>query len=169
MRRLGYCAIKVLETFRWNKVALFSVDDEMNLCSTIIDDVEPMVDLLMIIPCGVSLSGEVTINQNNTRMPLFVFYGLNSKYDQVSYMNVTYFSSVAAKITDYGLDQLLEEAVPTKKRQLWLAPEVLRNNTPRSQIEKSGDIFSFAIVCSEILTRKSAWDISNRKEREFYL
>ncbi|CAD6198460.1 unnamed protein product [Caenorhabditis auriculariae] len=68
------------------------------------------------------------------------------------------------KITDYGLDNLAEESAPTKKRQLWVAPEVLRNNTPRSQIDKSADVYSFAIVCSEVLTRKPAFDWNDRKE-----
>lgn len=29
---------------------------------------------------------------------------------------------------------------------------------------KPGDVFSFAIVCSEVITRKTAWNIDERKE-----
>lgn len=43
-----------------------------------------------------------------------------------------------------------------------MAPEVLRAN--QFVGSQSGDIYSFAIVATEILTRKPAWDLENREE-----
>ncbi|VDM64155.1 unnamed protein product [Angiostrongylus costaricensis] len=43
---------------------------------------------------------------------------------------------------------------------LWLAPEHIRD--PLLAPTKMGDIYSFAVVCSEIITRKSAWDHQNQ-------
>ncbi|EGT33836.1 CBN-GCY-3 protein [Caenorhabditis brenneri] len=68
------------------------------------------------------------------------------------------------KLAEFGLDSLLEEHTPTKKRLLWAAPEVLRGNLNIHQMDPSADVYSFAIVASEILTKREAWDISNRKE-----
>ncbi|EFO96503.1 hypothetical protein CRE_24798 [Caenorhabditis remanei] len=68
------------------------------------------------------------------------------------------------KLAEFGLDNLLEELTPTKKRLLWAAPEVLRGSLTVSQMEPSADVFSFAIIASEILTKKEAWDLQERKE-----
>ncbi|KAF1764332.1 hypothetical protein GCK72_004279 [Caenorhabditis remanei] len=68
------------------------------------------------------------------------------------------------KLAEFGLDNLLEEHTPTKKRLLWAAPEVLRGSLTVSQMEPSADVYSFAIIASEILTKREAWDIANRKE-----
>ncbi|VDO94614.1 unnamed protein product [Heligmosomoides polygyrus] len=43
---------------------------------------------------------------------------------------------------------------------LWVAPEHIRNSSLPPT--KEGDIYSFAIVCSEIITKKSAWDMENQ-------
>ncbi|ETN87056.1 hypothetical protein NECAME_01213 [Necator americanus] len=43
---------------------------------------------------------------------------------------------------------------------LWIAPEHIRD--PLLLPTKEGDIYSFAIVCSEIITKKSAWDLENQ-------
>ncbi|CAI2347078.1 unnamed protein product [Caenorhabditis sp. 36 PRJEB53466] len=69
-----------------------------------------------------------------------------------------------AKLTDYGLGTLAEEKKPMKRRQLWMAPEVIRGTLLQHQIEKSADIYSMAIIASEVLTRKEAWNMSERKE-----
>lgn len=45
---------------------------------------------------------------------------------------------------------------------LWTAPEVLRENNNVGS--KDGDIYSFAIICSEIITKKLAFDYPNREE-----
>uniref|UniRef100_A0A1I7UYY5 Guanylate cyclase n=1 Tax=Caenorhabditis tropicalis TaxID=1561998 RepID=A0A1I7UYY5_9PELO len=68
------------------------------------------------------------------------------------------------KLAEFGLDNLLEEITPTKKRLLWAAPEVLRGSLTISQMEPSADVFSFATIASEILTKKEAWDLQERKE-----
>ncbi|CAL2033991.1 unnamed protein product [Caenorhabditis brenneri] len=69
-----------------------------------------------------------------------------------------------AKLTDYGLGNLAEEKKPMKRRQLWMAPEVIRGTLLPHQIEKSADIYSLAIIASEVLTRKEAWNMSERKD-----
>ncbi|KIH55184.1 adenylate/guanylate cyclase catalytic domain protein, partial [Ancylostoma duodenale] len=43
---------------------------------------------------------------------------------------------------------------------LWLAPEHIRDTSLAPT--KEGDIYSFAIVCSEVITKKSAWDLENQ-------
>ncbi|EGT33839.1 hypothetical protein CAEBREN_08948 [Caenorhabditis brenneri] len=68
------------------------------------------------------------------------------------------------KLAEYGLDNLDEEQTPPKKRLLWVAPEVLRGSLSVSQMDSSADVYSFAIIASEILTRKEAWDFLDRKE-----
>ncbi|KAK6751852.1 hypothetical protein RB195_003338 [Necator americanus] len=64
------------------------------------------------------------------------------------------------KISDYGVESLAEEDRQKRKRLLWIAPEHLRD----SKTSKEGDVFSFAIVSSEVITRKAAWNIYERKE-----
>ncbi|VDD85617.1 unnamed protein product [Enterobius vermicularis] len=60
------------------------------------------------------------------------------------------------KIGDYGLTKF-------RSKLLWTAPEVLRLSRGFSRDPKV-DIYSYAIICSEVLTRKSPWDLENRKE-----
>uniref|UniRef100_A0A8R1HPN2 Guanylate cyclase n=2 Tax=Caenorhabditis japonica TaxID=281687 RepID=A0A8R1HPN2_CAEJA len=69
-----------------------------------------------------------------------------------------------AKLTDFGLGNLAEEKKPMKRRKLWMAPEVIRGTLLPHQIEKPADIYSLAIIASEVLTRKEAWDMANRKD-----
>ncbi|ETN68950.1 adenylate/guanylate cyclase catalytic domain protein [Necator americanus] len=64
------------------------------------------------------------------------------------------------KISDYGVESLAEEDRWKRKRLLWIAPEHLRD----SKTSKEGDVFSFAIVSSEVITRKAAWNVYERKE-----
>uniref|UniRef100_A0A1I7XC44 Guanylate cyclase n=1 Tax=Heterorhabditis bacteriophora TaxID=37862 RepID=A0A1I7XC44_HETBA len=64
------------------------------------------------------------------------------------------------KITDYGLPQLIDQQRQT--RSLWVAPEHL-TQTPVG-CSKAGDVYSFAIICSEVITRKPAWNITARGE-----
>lgn len=45
---------------------------------------------------------------------------------------------------------------------LWTAPELLRQNDNIGS--KEGDIYSFAIICSELVTRKSAYNIDELEE-----
>ncbi|WKY07274.1 hypothetical protein Q1695_007035 [Nippostrongylus brasiliensis] len=69
------------------------------------------------------------------------------------------------KISDYGTESLLEEDRAKRKRLLWTAPEHLRAGERSSQASKEGDIFSFAIISSEIVTRRGAWNLHERKEQ----
>ncbi|ETN75604.1 adenylate/guanylate cyclase catalytic domain protein [Necator americanus] len=69
------------------------------------------------------------------------------------------------KITFYGMDAI--KTIEMREQQgtyifhsLWLAPEHIRD--PLLLPTKEGDIYSFAIVCSEIITKKSAWDLENQ-------
>lgn len=69
------------------------------------------------------------------------------------------------KLADFGLQFLQdEEEKPFKKNMLWAAPEVIRGSLSIEQMDSSADIYSFAIVASEILTKREAWDLSRRKE-----
>ncbi|VDO54428.1 unnamed protein product [Haemonchus placei] len=69
------------------------------------------------------------------------------------------------KISDYGTDSLREDERLKKRRLLWLAPEHLRSPETSMKKSKEGDIYSFAIVASEVVTRKAAWNLHERKER----
>uniref|UniRef100_W6NC84 guanylate cyclase n=1 Tax=Haemonchus contortus TaxID=6289 RepID=W6NC84_HAECO len=45
---------------------------------------------------------------------------------------------------------------------LWTAPEILRKD--ESAGSQEADIYSFGIICAQLVTKTSAWDIDNRKE-----
>jgi hypothetical protein len=47
---------------------------------------------------------------------------------------------------------------------LWCAPEIIQENNVIGT--QKGDIYSFAIIASEIVTRRTAWNISERSESE---
>ncbi|VDO32188.1 unnamed protein product [Haemonchus placei] len=64
------------------------------------------------------------------------------------------------KVSDYGTGSLRED-----DRLLWMAPEHIRSSESSTKSSKEGDIYSFAIIASEVVTRKPAWDLSVRKER----
>ncbi|KAL6738181.1 hypothetical protein Aduo_011756 [Ancylostoma duodenale] len=64
------------------------------------------------------------------------------------------------KISDYGTESLMEEERLRRKRLLWMAPEHLRD----SCASKEGDVYSFAIISSEVITRREAWSLHDRKE-----
>uniref|UniRef100_A0A8R1I9T8 Guanylate cyclase n=2 Tax=Caenorhabditis japonica TaxID=281687 RepID=A0A8R1I9T8_CAEJA len=70
------------------------------------------------------------------------------------------------KLADYGLDfiEAQEQKMLAKKRLLWAAPEVMRGSLKPSITDSPADVYSFAIIASEILTKKEAWNISERKE-----
>ncbi|KAK6024116.1 hypothetical protein OSTOST_10081 [Ostertagia ostertagi] len=69
------------------------------------------------------------------------------------------------KISDYGTGSLREEDRLKKKRLLWMAPEHLRSPDTSSKASKEGDVYSFAIIASEVVTRKPVWNLHERKER----
>uniref|UniRef100_A0A158PAA5 Guanylate cyclase n=1 Tax=Angiostrongylus cantonensis TaxID=6313 RepID=A0A158PAA5_ANGCA len=64
------------------------------------------------------------------------------------------------KVTFFGLDAIKRKEVKEQLDNLWLAPEHIRD--PLLAPTKMGDIYSFAIICSEIITKKSAWDLQNQ-------
>ncbi|KAF8370361.1 hypothetical protein PRIPAC_76790 [Pristionchus pacificus] len=67
------------------------------------------------------------------------------------------------KISYYGLHWIRSQEKRRKKDLLWTAPEHLRNDDIFGS--KEGDIYSFAVVASEVITKSSPWDLENRKER----
>uniref|UniRef100_A0A0N5AUD5 Guanylate cyclase n=1 Tax=Syphacia muris TaxID=451379 RepID=A0A0N5AUD5_9BILA len=66
------------------------------------------------------------------------------------------------KINDYGLRFIKELEERPEKTLLWTAPELLREGNNVGS--KEGDIYSFAIICSEIVTKKLAFNYLDREE-----
>ncbi|CAI5451735.1 unnamed protein product [Caenorhabditis angaria] len=67
------------------------------------------------------------------------------------------------KVSDFGLNNMRSRKIETKKDLLWTAPEILRDENMEKTQEC--DIYSFAIICSEIITKSSAYDLENRREK----
>nr|CAD2149335.1 unnamed protein product [Meloidogyne enterolobii] len=65
------------------------------------------------------------------------------------------------KISDFGLNMIRESQTFTKRKLLWTAPELLRENNRKGT--KEGDVYSFAIICCELVNRETVW---NGVERE---
>ncbi|XP_017461476.1 PREDICTED: atrial natriuretic peptide receptor 1-like, partial [Rhagoletis zephyria] len=61
------------------------------------------------------------------------------------------------KITDYGIRslhaQITREQETASRALLWTSPEILRSKDPLNTGSKKGDIYSFAIILQEIITR----------------
>ncbi|KAK0415364.1 hypothetical protein QR680_011906 [Steinernema hermaphroditum] len=68
------------------------------------------------------------------------------------------------KLSDYGLEGLRKADRLSHKKLLWRAPELLRDESVFGT--KAGDVYSFAIICSEIMSRKPAYDLDSRPETE---
>uniref|UniRef100_A0A146M109 Guanylate cyclase n=2 Tax=Lygus hesperus TaxID=30085 RepID=A0A146M109_LYGHE len=74
-------------------------------------------------------------------------------------------SRFVLKIADFGLRSLREssgsledcESYAYWKRLLWTAPELLRMEHPPPDGTQKGDVFSFAIIVHEIVTRQGPW------------
>ncbi|WKY07219.1 hypothetical protein Q1695_006997 [Nippostrongylus brasiliensis] len=60
------------------------------------------------------------------------------------------------KLSDYGLSTVIRPK--SQYDLLWAAPEQLRN--PAIRGSKGADIYSFAIICSEVSTGKPAWRVA---------
>ncbi|KAL3107085.1 hypothetical protein niasHT_019481 [Heterodera trifolii] len=60
------------------------------------------------------------------------------------------------KISDFGLNMIRESQMLSKKALLWTAPELLRENNRKGT--KEGDVFSFAIICVEMVNRETVWN-----------
>ncbi|ULT92672.1 hypothetical protein L3Y34_010039 [Caenorhabditis briggsae] len=63
------------------------------------------------------------------------------------------------KVTFFGLSAIKQFEVKEQKDFLHTAPEHIRD--VHLPITKEMDIYSFAIICSELITKKSAWDLEN--------
>ncbi|XP_052264971.1 atrial natriuretic peptide receptor 1-like isoform X4 [Dreissena polymorpha] len=77
-------------------------------------------------------------------------------------------SRFVLKITDFGLhdlrgqDQELQEGSYQYYRSLqWTAPELLRMNTRPPSGTQKGDVYSFAIICQEIVYRSGVFYLAN--------
>ncbi|KHJ93605.1 adenylate/guanylate cyclase catalytic domain protein [Oesophagostomum dentatum] len=66
------------------------------------------------------------------------------------------------KLSSYGLHQLRASDKRISADLLWTAPELLRKDDIMGTQE--GDIYSFGIICAQLVTRTSPWDLDNRKE-----
>ncbi|KAL5019926.1 hypothetical protein ScPMuIL_002818 [Solemya velum] len=68
-------------------------------------------------------------------------------------------SRFVLKITDYGLMAVRSQQTTEKNKinLLWVAPEHLRTN-PHTVVSQQGDVYSFAIVLYEMLTRMEPYD-----------
>lgn len=45
---------------------------------------------------------------------------------------------------------------------LWMAPEHIRDEDKIGS--QSGDVYSFAIICSELINRRPAWNYTDRED-----
>uniref|UniRef100_A0A914VLK1 Guanylate cyclase n=1 Tax=Plectus sambesii TaxID=2011161 RepID=A0A914VLK1_9BILA len=59
-------------------------------------------------------------------------------------------------LSDFGMRVVRQAEKPPPGKLLWTAPEILRSELKEGTA--AGDIYSFAIVCSEILTTKKAFE-----------
>ncbi|CAJ0589458.1 unnamed protein product [Cylicocyclus nassatus] len=66
------------------------------------------------------------------------------------------------KLSNYGLGFMNGTDEPPLRYKLYMAPELLREY--QQDGTKQGDIYSFAIICSELIAGTSAWDLENRDE-----
>ncbi|ESP00406.1 hypothetical protein LOTGIDRAFT_140809 [Lottia gigantea] len=78
-------------------------------------------------------------------------------------------SRFVVKLTDFGLHKLREPDEDTIdvtsyayfRSKLWTAPELLRMFSKPPEGTKSGDVYSFAIICQEIVYRKGVFYLQN--------
>ncbi|CAJ0949081.1 unnamed protein product, partial [Mesorhabditis belari] len=67
------------------------------------------------------------------------------------------------KVSGFGCTALRAGEKVHKREMLYYAPELLR--APTKIFTKEADIYAFGIICSEIVTRKSVYDLENRNEK----
>ncbi|KAK2160637.1 hypothetical protein NP493_1635g00024 [Ridgeia piscesae] len=71
------------------------------------------------------------------------------------------------KISEYGLPSFLagmdgsEDQNTVYKKKVWTAPEILRENFPPPRGTQKGDVYSFAIICYEIMSREEPYIFDN--------
>ena len=93
-------------------------------------------------------------------------------HGRLSSSNCVVDSRWICKITDYGLHHIKQAASGGKKSDdippssfLWTAPELLRLDPQESFGTKKGDIYSFGIICQEIVLQSEPYS-SNDLEPE---
>ncbi|GFO01840.1 guanylate cyclase [Plakobranchus ocellatus] len=77
-------------------------------------------------------------------------------------------SRFVVKITDFGLhyfkekeEQLRDDYYALERSRLWSAPEMLRLMHPPCNGTQKGDVYSFAIICQEIVYRNGVFYLQN--------
>uniref|UniRef100_A0A1I8GAT2 Guanylate cyclase n=1 Tax=Macrostomum lignano TaxID=282301 RepID=A0A1I8GAT2_9PLAT len=80
-------------------------------------------------------------------------------------------SRFSLKIADFGLQSLRSNKLEyrdkedgdysTYRNKLWTAPELLRLPNPPFEGTKEGDVYSFAIICQEVIYRKGVFFLSD--------
>ncbi|KAL5020119.1 hypothetical protein ScPMuIL_003011 [Solemya velum] len=88
---------------------------------------------------------------------IFIHHGQVVKHGRLHSGNCVIDSRFVLKITDFGLFSVRKLDMPVKENEklrllFWIAPEHLRTN-PCLDYSQHGDVYSFAIVLYEILTR----------------
>ncbi|CAD5218958.1 unnamed protein product [Bursaphelenchus okinawaensis] len=66
------------------------------------------------------------------------------------------------KIGNFGLGPIRDQQPIKRKEYLWMAPELIRVDDRHGT--QTGDVYSFAIICSELLNREIAWDASENDD-----
>uniref|UniRef100_A0A915DUQ2 Guanylate cyclase n=1 Tax=Ditylenchus dipsaci TaxID=166011 RepID=A0A915DUQ2_9BILA len=66
------------------------------------------------------------------------------------------------KIGDHGLHMLRQHQPVLRKKQLWYAPEIIRTGNLKGT--KEGDVYSFGIICSELINKERAWNGAEKDE-----
>uniref|UniRef100_A0A7E4ZTS6 Guanylate cyclase n=1 Tax=Panagrellus redivivus TaxID=6233 RepID=A0A7E4ZTS6_PANRE len=66
------------------------------------------------------------------------------------------------KISDYGCDFVRALQPIPLKQKLWMAPELIREDNRLGT--QPGDVYSFAIICSELVNRRPAWNYVERED-----
>ncbi|RWS14989.1 atrial natriuretic peptide receptor 1-like protein, partial [Dinothrombium tinctorium] len=74
---------------------------------------------------------------------------------------------LVVKLTDYGLRSLINQSINDThdlKSLLWIAPEFLRFKNPHHHGSQKGDVYSFAIVLQEIVTRTAPFETPSNRD-----
>ncbi|KAI3413389.1 hypothetical protein GPALN_010885 [Globodera pallida] len=67
------------------------------------------------------------------------------------------------KISDFGLNMIRESQQMPRAKLLWTAPELLRQNNNRAGTVE-GDVYSFSIICVELINRETVWNGTEREQ-----
>uniref|UniRef100_A0AAF5HZK7 Guanylate cyclase n=1 Tax=Strongyloides stercoralis TaxID=6248 RepID=A0AAF5HZK7_STRER len=66
------------------------------------------------------------------------------------------------KLSNFNSKSLRMEEQISNEKKLWMAPEHIRNEDSLGSVE--GDIYSLAIICSEIVGKTTPWDIEMKDD-----